>query len=244
MGVHAVDFDSCSAASRLNCGKQHSICSEHEQRDEVSADTAGASYEGANVNARADNLMDMLRDGLTSLPGATSVTFHAQETWCLCMIIAVSDEAVVLLGKELGLALHAKLEEGERGEGRRWRRIAVGERGALRCEVLGPRHPVAAVVTLTAEQVLEAARVRGVLAFDTPAGERLILLASLGLDLQCDDVRAALLELHQRGALRLVSIRDLPRVRTNLAARGLRVMLVDDSALGDNGTVFHAVVLA
>jgi hypothetical protein len=50
--------------------------------------------------------------------------------------------------------------------------------------------------------------------------------------------------MHQRGKLRFMSIIAPSRVRANLAARGLRVALVDDSALRDNSTIFHAVVLA
>jgi len=235
----------------------------------VSADAAVASFEGAIVNAHADNLLNKLRNELASLPGATSMTFHTQQRWNLCLIMAASDEAVVSLGQELGLALGIKCEKQEgtasaagaeraaRAESW-WRHTAVGMRGSLRCEVHGPRHPgqppdiraeraqrmPTAPVTLTAEQVLEVARARGVRAFDAPPGEGLILLASLGLDLQCDGVRAALLELHQRGELRLVTISNLSRVRAKLAAQGLRVALVDDSALHLGSTSFHAVVLA
>ena len=216
------------------------------------------------MNARADKLSSMLSNELTSLPGAASMSFHAQQRWRLCLIMAISDEAVVSLGRELGLALGIKYEKGTKREAGAesaeswWRHIAVGMRGAYRCEVHGPRHPgqppgvraeraqrmPSAPVTLTAEQVLGVARARGVRAFDTPAGEGLILLASLGLDLQCADVCTALLELHKRGEFRLVTISNPSRVRANLAARGLRVALVDDSALRDGVTIFHAVVLA
>jgi hypothetical protein len=54
--------------------------------------------------------------------------------------------------------------------------------------------------------VLEAARARGVPAFDTATGGRQILLASLGLDLARADVRDALLELHLRGELRIAVV--------------------------------------
>jgi hypothetical protein len=100
-----------------------------------------------------------------------------------------------------------------------------------------------APVTLTAEQVLEAARDRGVPAFDTVTGERLILLASLGLDLARAEIRDALLELHLRGELRLVRISRPSVVRTDLDARGLRFELVDESALREADMIFHAVVL-
>jgi hypothetical protein len=92
--------------------------------------------------------------------------------------------------------------------------------------------------------VLEAARARGVPAFDTTTGEQLILLASLGLDLGRTDIRAALLELHQGGELQLVRISNPPVVRTNLDARGLPFELVDESALRDEDMIFHAVVFA
>ena len=205
------------------------------------------------MNARAYGLAIMHRNDLASLHGAASISLHAQETWALFLIMAVSDEAVISLSEELGLTLDIRREEG------RWWRIAVGVRedGALRCEVCGPRHRgqppdiraeraqrmATAPITLTAEQVLEAARARGVHAFDTATRERLILLASLGLDLGRDDVRAALLELHQRGELRLVSLSDPSFVRTDLGAQGLRFDLVDESALREGGTIFHAVIL-
>lgn len=218
------------------------------------------------MNARADYLSNMFRNELASLSGAASMSFHAQQRWGLFLIMAASDEAVTSLGQELGLALnikHEKEQEGEEGmesaagAGSWWRHIAVGMRGELRCEVHGPRHPgqppdicaertqrmPTAPVTLTAEQVLEVARARGVRAFDTPPGEGLILLASLGLNLQRDDVHAALLELHQRGELRLATISNPSCARANLAARGLCVTLVDGSALRNGSTIFHAVVL-
>jgi hypothetical protein len=206
------------------------------------------------VNARAYSLAILHRKDLASLRGAASISLHAQETWALFLIMADSDEAVISLSEELGLTLDIKHEEG------RWWRIAVGERegGALRCEVCGPRHwgqppdiraeraarMATAPVTLTAEQVLEAARARGVPTFDTATRERLILLASLGLDLGRADVRAALLELHQRGELRLVRLSDPSFVRTDLGARGLRYELVDESALREGDMIFDAVVLA
>lgn len=142
------------------------------------------------MNARAYNIALRLRGYLVSLPGADSISLHAQDHWVLFLILTSSDEAVISLGEELGLADHIRSEED------RWWRIAVGERegGALRCEVSGPRHQgrppgihversgrmATAPVTLTAEQVLEAARARGVPAFVGAAGDQRILLASLG----------------------------------------------------------------
>jgi hypothetical protein len=88
------------------------------------------------VNARAFNLALKLRGYLVSLPGADSISLHAQEGWALFLIMASSDEAVISLGEELGLTCNIMSEEG------RWWHVAKGEReeGALRCEVSGPRH--------------------------------------------------------------------------------------------------------
>lgn len=97
---------------------------------------------------------------------------------------------------------------------------------------------------VTAAQVLESVRARSVHAFETTTGERLILLASLGLDLGRADVHAALLELHQRGELRLVRLSDPSFVRTGRGAQGLRYELVDESALREGSAFCHAVVLA
>lgn len=102
---------------------------------------------------------------------------------------------------------------------------------------------VTAPVTHTAEQVLEATRAPGVPAFDTVTGERLILLASLGLDLARAEIRDALLELHLRGELRLVRISRPSVACDDLGARGLRFELVDESALREGAISFHAVVL-
>lgn len=102
-----------------------------------------------------------------------------------------------------------------------------------------------APVALTAEQVLEAARARGVPAFAGEAGgDRLILLASLGLDLIAPGIRAALVEMHRRRELRLAPIADVDAARTDLAARGLSIDLVDESAIRDGDMTFHAVVVS
>ena len=100
-----------------------------------------------------------------------------------------------------------------------------------------------APVALTAEQVLEAAGARGVPAFAGAVGDRPILLASLGLDLADPGIHAALVEMHRRQELRLARIGNIGVVRADLAARGLRIDLVDESAIVDGDTTFHAVVI-
>ncbi len=100
-----------------------------------------------------------------------------------------------------------------------------------------------APVTLTAEQVLEAARARGVPAFSGAAGERRILLASLGLDLTSSGICAALVEMHGRGELHLARIDDLGAACADLAARGLPIDLVEESAVSDGAALFHVVVI-
>jgi hypothetical protein len=101
-----------------------------------------------------------------------------------------------------------------------------------------------APVTLTAEQVLEAARARGVPAFAGPDGDRRILLASLGLDLADSGIRAALVEMHRRAELHLAPLDDVDAARADLAVRGLRVDLVEESAVGDDGALFHVVLVS
>ena len=100
-----------------------------------------------------------------------------------------------------------------------------------------------APVGLTAEQVLEAARVRGVSLLAGAAGDRRILLASLGLDLTDREIRAALVEMHRRGELHLGRIDDVGAARADLAARGLRIELIEESAVGDGAALFHVVVV-
>jgi hypothetical protein len=101
-----------------------------------------------------------------------------------------------------------------------------------------------APVALTAEQVLEVARARGVPAFAGEVGDRQILLASLGLDLADPAIRAALGEMYRRHELHLVRIDDVDAARADLAARGLRIDLVDESAIVDGDMTFHAVVIS
>lgn len=203
------------------------------------------------MNARAYDFALMHRDELTSLRGASSITFHAQKAWFLMLIIADSDEAVISLSEEFDLTLQIESAKGW------WRRIAVGQRndGALRCLVSGPRargqppdirtERAMATAPVTAEQVL--ARVRNVATanvFATVTGERLILIASLGLDLGRDDVRAVLFDLHRRGELRLVNLSNSAFVRTDLGPQGLRFDPVDESAFREGVLIPHAVVLA
>lgn len=201
------------------------------------------------MNPRAHELALRLRACLGSLPGAVSVSLHAQKGWAILVITASSDEAVCALGEYLGLSNGLRHEEG------RWWRIAEGqhvdpEGVELRCEVSGPRHlgslprMATAPVTLTAEQVLEAARARGVTALCTATGEQLILLASLGLDLSSPEIRRALVDLHVRGALRLERIEKPSVVRAELDARGHRFELVDESVIRDGNLLFHAVVIS
>jgi len=101
-----------------------------------------------------------------------------------------------------------------------------------------------APVMLTAEHVLVAARARGVPAFAGAIGDRLILLASLGLDLTDPGTRAALVEMHQRHELRLAGVGDVAAARAELAARDLRIDLVDESAIVVGDVTFHAVVIS
>ena len=114
---------------------------------------------------------------------------------------------------------------------------------AANLDLAAGRMPTAPVV-LTAEQVLEAARARGVSSFAGVAGERRILLASLGLDLTDPRIRAALVEMHQRGELHLARIDDVGAAHADLAARGLRIDLVEESAVGDGAALFHVVVVS
>jgi hypothetical protein len=101
-----------------------------------------------------------------------------------------------------------------------------------------------APVALTGEQVLVAARARGVPAFAGAVGDRLILLSSLGLDLTDPGIRSALVEMHRRGELHLARIGNVGATRADLAARGLRPDLVEESAINDGDMTFHVVVVS
>jgi hypothetical protein len=114
---------------------------------------------------------------------------------------------------------------------------------AAQLDLAAGRAPTAPVA-LTAEQVLEAARARGVPAFARGADDRRILLASLGLDLNDSRIRAALVEMHQRGELHLAPLDDVCVACADLAARRLRVDLVEESAVGDGAALFHVVVVS
>lgn len=131
----------------------------------------------------------------------------------------------------------------------RQRRIAIGMCIVATCDaraVEGARcgkHAAgaAAPAVLTAEEVLAAARARGVPAFGSTGGARRVLLASLGLELANPDVRAALLALHRRYEIRIERLAAPAAARADLAARGLRPELVDESMLSDGPMVFHLV---
>jgi hypothetical protein len=121
--------------------------------------------------------------------------------------------------------------------------LAAADRHRTERTPTAPVALTAAPVALTSAQVLEAARARGVPAFGEPAGDRLILLGSLGLDLTEPALRAALVDLHRRGEIRLATISQLDAVRDDLAARGLRAEFVDASALADGDTTYHAIAI-
>lgn len=114
---------------------------------------------------------------------------------------------------------------------------------ATKLDVAAGRMPTVPVA-LTAEQVLEAARARGVPAFAGAAGDRMILLSSLGLDLTDAGIRTALIEMHRRGELHLASIDNIGAACVSLAARGLRIDLVEESAIDDEDTILYVVVLS
>jgi hypothetical protein len=82
------------------------------------------------------------------------------------------------------------------------------------------RIPTAPVV-LTAEQVLEAARAHGVPAFSGSIGDRLIRLASLGLDLTAPGIRAASSSCTRSASFASPPLDNLDAVRADLAARRL-----------------------
>lgn len=205
------------------------------------------------MNPRAHHLALQLRACLNALAGAVSVSLHAQKEWEILLIMTSSDEAVPALGEHLGLSYAIRLEEG------RWRHVAIGEHrdpdgGVLTCEVAGPHHwgplPAGAerigrmeIAPITAERVLEVARARGVVVAFSSTGERLILLASLGLDLSRTEIRGALLGLHERGALRLERLPRPSLVRAELDARGLRPELVDESVIREHDLFVHAVAI-
>jgi hypothetical protein len=86
--------------------------------------------------------------------------------------------------------------------------------------------------------------VSGVPAFAGGVGVPLILLASLGLDLAAPGIHAALIEMHQRGDLCLARIGDVDAAHADLAARGLRAELVEESTIHDGDTTFHVVALS
>jgi len=98
----------------------------------------------------------------------------------------------------------------------------------------------------TTEQVLAAARTRGVTAFGPSASERKVLLASLGLDLARADVCTTLLDLHRRREIRLARIDLTAGARASLAERGHHDSLLFASEIRtpDGIATFHAVALS
>lgn len=89
------------------------------------------------MNARAHDLTVTLRAILRTLPGASSISVHASETWAIIMITAASDEAVLVLGEDLGLGA----SEVRSAEGQWWRRtMSEADQGTLHIVVAGPLH--------------------------------------------------------------------------------------------------------
>ncbi len=89
------------------------------------------------MNTRADDLTVMLRAILSTLPGATSISFHAVEAWAILLITTSTDEAVIALSEDLELGE----VEFRIGDGRWWcRASSERDRGRLRIVVAGPHH--------------------------------------------------------------------------------------------------------
>jgi hypothetical protein len=89
------------------------------------------------MNARASKFVTALRALLATLPGANALSLHASERWTFVVITVDTDEAVRALGAAL------ELEPPElRATAEHWWRRATAERdhGALRIDVIGPRH--------------------------------------------------------------------------------------------------------
>jgi hypothetical protein len=89
------------------------------------------------MNARAHDLVVTLLDILGGLAGASTLSVHALEAWVIVLISASSDEAVIALGKELGLGG----TEVAIATDRWWRRASSeSKQGAVRVVVAGPHH--------------------------------------------------------------------------------------------------------
>ena len=89
------------------------------------------------MNARASELVTALRALLVALPGASALSLHALERWTFVVITVDTDEAVRALGATLGLDAPELRKTAEHW----WRRAtAEYDRGALRLDVIGPRH--------------------------------------------------------------------------------------------------------
>jgi hypothetical protein len=87
------------------------------------------------MEARAQNLLAALKGITATLPGANGVSFHVHTAWCYVLVWCVSDEAVQVIGADLGLGP----VEVRTIPGRWWLRTHAEEAGA-RVEVVGPHH--------------------------------------------------------------------------------------------------------
>jgi hypothetical protein len=105
---------------------------------------------------------------------------------------------------------------------------------------------------LTARRVLVPARYRGVTVFtgqrDPPTAlhASAVLLATIGIDLADAQIRAQLLELNRRGEIRLAQVAPgiLELARSDLVDRGEQPELIEESAIVDGDTTYHAVLLS
>ena len=89
------------------------------------------------MNARASELVTALRALLATLPGASALSLHASQRSTFVVITVETDEAVRALGAGLGLEPPERRTTAEYW----WRRAtAERDRGALRIDVIGPRH--------------------------------------------------------------------------------------------------------
>ena len=72
-----------------------------------------------------------------------------------------------------------------------------------------------------------------------------VLLATIGLDLADLEIRAQLLELNRRGEIRLAQVASgiLDLARRDLAYRGERPDLVEESVIVDGDAAYHAVLV-
>ena len=89
------------------------------------------------MNARAHDLVVVLRGIFGMLPGATAITVHIFSAWTYILIAVSTDTAVRALGHDLGL----EAPEIRAAEHRWWlRAMSEPGNGAVRVEVVGPHH--------------------------------------------------------------------------------------------------------